>query len=73
MDCVGATYMYVYGYGEKVCKQMLNKQLCNFAKLLFLQNSLFLRKLLESKPLNLGVLDVSQGLDSNSFPQNLES
>lgn len=32
MDCVGATYMYVYGYGEKVCKQMLNKQLCNFCK-----------------------------------------
>jgi len=36
-------------------------------------DSRFSGKVLESKPLDLGVLDASQGLDSRTFPENLES
>ena len=38
-----------------------------------IQDSRFWGKVLESKPLDRGVLDASQGLDSRTFPQNLES
>ena len=46
-----------------------------FAKFLGfkIQDSRFSEKVLESKSLDLGVVDISEGLDSRTFSQNLES
>ena len=46
---------------------------CKRLQFFGIQDSRFWGKVLESKPLDLGVLDASQGLDSRTFPQNLES
>ena len=48
-------------------------KICRCLQIFGIQDSRFWGKVLESKPLDRGVLDASQGLDSRTFPQNLES
>ena len=50
-----------------------SRKLCKVCKVSGIQASRFSEKVLESKSLDLGVVDVSEGLDSRTFSQNLES
>ena len=49
------------------------RKLCKVCKDSGIQDSRFSEKVLESKSLDLGVVDISEGLDSKTFSQNLES
>ena len=64
------------GLDSRIFLRILNlesRKICKRLHLFGIQDSRFWGKVLEPKPLDLGVLDASQGLDSRTFRQNLES
>ena len=68
--------MPVRAWIQELFLRILNlesRKICKRLQIFGIQDSRFWGKVLESKPLDLGVLDASQGLDSRTSPQNLAS